>query len=281
MNKHTKPWPDGQGATPDVYDELISPAPGLLDSILEPLAKPRRCDRDRTVLPFATVVLTPDGSPIRSVLTGRRIMVTGFYRSRKAGRVLPYEGMNELALLKHCEVDTKVVDFRSQPLRFEFTIDGSKRIYIADCVRLLDDGTVEVLEAKGSLRRLLAPDYARKLDVVRAVCKKLGWRFSALHRRHLFEPPHVFANIDEIQSRSTTWFDQVEALRAIELIEAAGGETTLGRLADALDSGPRGLAIAQAMMVRRVLDIDITSPLSAQSRVTLVTSRSVGKGAGQ
>lgn len=281
MNKHTKAWSSGQRTAQTIYHELISPNPGLLDSILQPLAKPRQDDRDRPVLPFATVVLTPDGAPIRSVLTGRRVMVTGFYSSHKAGRALPYEGMNELAFLKHCEVDTKVVDFRSQPLRFEFCLDGAKRIYIADCVRLLDDGTIEVVEVKSSLRRLLAPDYAQKLDAVRSACDKLNWRFRAVHRHHLFEPPHVFANVEQIQSRRTVWFDPVDAHRAIELIEECAGETTLGRLASALGDGPRGLAIAQAMMVRRLVDIDIASPLGPTSRVTAVEQRRFLREAGQ
>ncbi|MDG2527598.1 TnsA endonuclease N-terminal domain-containing protein [Caulobacter endophyticus] len=273
MNIHTTDWQNGQSPGQTIHDELKSSQPSLLDALLAPLSKPGRDTNSRPLLPSATVVLAPDGSAIRSVLTGRRVMVTGFYNSRKAGRALPYEGMNELALLKHCEVDTTVVDYRSQPFRFEFVIDGAKRIYIADCVRLLDDGTVEVLEAKGRLRQLLSPDYAEKLDAVRDACTKLGWRLRVLSQKQLFEPHQVYANVDQIQSRRMVRFDQVDAYRALEHIEQEGGQTTLGRLAGVIGAGPRGLAISQAMMVRRLVKIDLSSRLSAESCVSLITHR--------
>lgn len=272
MNMQITGWPHGRPPQNVRADELRSPGPGLLDAILEPLTKPRAEGDSRPVLPLATVVMTPDGSPIRSVLTGRRVMVTGFYISRKAGRALPYEGMNELALLKRSEVDTNVIDYRSQPFRFEFVINGAKRIYIADCVRLLDDGTVEVVEVKGRLRQLASPEYAEKLAAVRDVCEGLGWRFRVLSRQQLFEPHIVYANIDLIQSRRMVQFDQVHAYQAVELLEQGGGETTLGDLAEALGGEPKGLAIALAMMVRRLVAIDLTSLLTAGSRVTAVTS---------
>ncbi|WP_312163588.1 TnsA endonuclease N-terminal domain-containing protein [Phenylobacterium sp.] len=271
MNTHTTNH--SQRSRPAPIDERRSPAPSLLDAILSPLAKPAKHSESGTFLTAATVVLTPDGSPIRSVLTGRRIMVTGFYTSRKAGCAMPYEGMNELALLKHCEVDTSVIDYRSQPFRFEFVIDGVKRTYIADCTRLMDDGTIEVLEAKASSKYLRDPKYAEKLKAVESTCNKLGWRFRAVTRNHLFEPRPVFANVDLIQSRRFVRIDEADAYRTVEFIEGEGGETTLGRLSEVLGRGPGGFAIAQAMMVRRLITLDLRAPLSAMSLVTLVNGR--------
>jgi len=279
MNKPITNWPDGQDPKSSSIDELRSPPPSLLDAILAPLTKPGRQTQGRTILPSATVVMTPDGSPIRSVITGRRVMVTGFYSSRKAGRALPYEGMNEQALLKRCEVETAVVDYRSQPFRFELVIDGAKRIYIADCVRLLSDGSVEVLEVKGRLKQLSPPEYVEKLNLVREICERLGWQFRILSHRHLYEPEVVYANIDLIQSRRTVRFDQIQAYRALEVIEREGGAAPLGRVADAIATRPLGMAIAQAMMVRRLLSIDLTRPLNADSKVTAVPrSRTIGGG---
>lgn len=269
MNIHLTDRPNGQQIDPFHPGVLRSPAPKLLEAILERVAKP---GVGEVHLPWAVLVMTPDGSPIRSVLTGRRVMVTGFYTSRKAGLALPYEGMNELALLKHCEVDTVVVDYRSQPFRFEFVLNGAKRIYIADCVRLLDDGTVEVVEAKGDLKQLQAPHYAEKLDAVRAACEHLGWRFRVLSRRQLFEPHVVYANVDLIQSRRMVHFDDAHAYRAVAFVEEEGGATTLGRLSEALGGEPRGLAMAQAMMVRRLIAIDLSKPLTSDSRVIAASS---------
>ncbi len=274
MNKHTMGWPAGQRHVLP-HGDLQSPPLDIAGAILERLAKPRKDAASRPILPSATVVLTPDGAPIRSVLTGRRVMVTGFYNSRKAGRALPYEGMNELALLKRSEVDTQVVDYRSQPFRFEFVLDGAKRIYIADCVRLLEDRSIEVIEVKGDPRQLQAPAYAEKLDAVRDACSKLDWRFRVLTRKQLFEPKVSYANIDQIQSRRMVRFDQSQAYRAVDFLDQRGGKTTLGSLAETLGKGPLGIAIAQAMMVSRLIEIDLNVPLSAESQVQLVAQRPV------
>jgi hypothetical protein len=102
----------------------------------------------------ATLVTTRCGAPIRTIITGRRVITTGVYASRKAGRPLPYESMNERAFFLHCEVDTEVVDYHAQPFRLEFVIRGRKRAYIADCVRLMADGAIEVVEIKSDPRAL-------------------------------------------------------------------------------------------------------------------------------
>lgn len=250
-------------------DELKSRPPGIIDRIQQDLAKPAG-DRGCLLSSSAMVVMTVDGGPIRTVITGRRVIPTGVYSSRKAGRALPFESMNEQTLMKHSEVDTHVVDYRSQPFRFEFVIDGAKRIYIADCARLLDDGTVEVVEVKGDRTRLDDPDYAQKIEGVREICEKLGWRFRLVTRRQLHTPEILLANVESVQFHRNVSFDQAAVYSAAELVDSQGGEAELGTLADRLANGPRGMAIAQALMVARVISIDLTTRLSPSSRVTLI-----------
>lgn len=270
MNTHTTNRP-AKVQSHAILGDLRSPLPSLLDTVLERIKKPGDDTGKLSTLPSATIVMTPDFTAIRSIVTGRRVMVTGFYNSRKAGRALPYEGMNELALLKCSEVDPRVVDYRSQPFRFEFVIRGLKRVYIADCVRLLADGTVEVIEVKGDARQLAVHGYAEKLQAVLEVCEGLGWRFRTITQKQLFKPAHVFANVNEIQSRRMVRFSQVEAYRAVEALEQVGGEATLGYLVEMLGNTPRDLAITKAMMVQRLIAIDISVPLSASSQVSLVS----------
>lgn len=268
MTEHTN-REQGAGAGRRIAsDELKSSPPGIIDRIQQDLAKP--AGEGGLVMSAATVVMTADDTPIRTILTGRRVIVTGFYSSRKAGRALPFEGMNEQTLMKHSEVDTRVVDYRSQPFRFEFVVDGAKRIYIADCARLLDDGGVEIVEVKGERTRLDDPDYAMKIEGVREICEKLGWRFRLVTRQQLHNPGTLLANIESIQLHRNASFDQASVYTAAELVDREGGEAELGVLADRLAGGPRGMAIAQALMVARVISIDLTAPLSANSRVTLV-----------
>lgn len=66
-----------------------------LDHALESYAHESACALSwENLSATATLVATRDGSPIRSIITGRRRVTTGSYASRKAGRGLPYESMS-------------------------------------------------------------------------------------------------------------------------------------------------------------------------------------------
>jgi hypothetical protein len=243
----------------------------LRDVIHASLKKPGRGFAGSIESASAVLVVTPDGASLRNILTGRRFTPSGFYESQKAGRAMPFESMNEAALLKYCEVDTRVVDYLSQPFRFEFVMCGKKRIYLADCARLLDDGTVEVVEAKGDRSSIGDLDYVQKLDCVRDLCLELGWRFKVITRKRLLEPAPVHANVEFIQSRRHVPVETLRGHRAIERILHDDGRSTLGRLAEIWTSWQSGLAAIQSMMVRRRLAIDVTRPISRDSYASLIS----------
>lgn len=220
----------------------------------------------------ATLVITPKGQPIRTIITGRRRITTGAYASRKAGRAFPFEGMNERAFLMHSEVDTAVVDYRAQPFRFEFVLDGEKRTYIADAVRLLDSGVVEVVEIKNDRRFQKDPDYALKLDCVAEVCRQIGWCFRVMYREALFEPRIIFDNVQDIQSWRLASYGETDVYRVLDRLEAYGSQA-LGSLADLICGRPVGMAKLKAMMVGRIVRIDLSERLSIDSEVVAVTSQ--------
>lgn len=244
--------------------------PTVRDIVHLSLGKPAEPLSWRALSAVGRIVLTPDDRPIRGIVTGRRRMTTGFYPSTKSGRIQHYEGMNEQALLMHCEVDTEVVDYRAQPFRFEFVLDGINRIYIADCARLLANGKIEVVEAKSDRRALKDPDYAAKLTCVRDICSRLGWTFRVALAEELFKPRWAYEDVVEIQSRRQVRFDQSHSFLALDLIARQSGSIPLGKLAEALAERRIGTAITMAMMVARLVKIDRTSPLSADSEVGLV-----------
>lgn len=218
------------------------------------------------------VVLTPDGKPIRSILTGRKLRTTGSYASRKSGCGQVYESMVERAFFLECEVDTDVVDYRAQPFRIEVVIDGRLRTYIADCVRLMADGSIEVVEIKGSARQLVDPDYVTKLSAVRSVCAAAGWSFRVITSDQIMRPPVRYRNIEEIQLSKHVRYGTKEIYVAHRAIEEFDGIGRLGAVADAVHAGPIGRQIVMAMMVGRVVSIDLDPPLSAASEVTLICS---------
>jgi hypothetical protein len=220
------------------------------------------------------IVVTPDEQPIRTIITGRRRLVTGSYASRKAGRAFPFECMNEQAFFMHSEVDTDVVDYRAQPFRFELVIDGKKRVYIADCVRLLSNGSVEVIEVKSDRRALRDPDYALKLERVGQICDALDWSFRIVLAEELFSPKVRHENVVEVQSQRTVSYGASDVYTALDALRRAGGMMALGKLAEALGGRQRGTAVAHAMMVGRLVATDLMAPLSPDSIVVPVSCAS-------
>lgn len=225
----------------------------------------------KTTDAIGRLVVTPDGRPIRTAVTGRRVIVTGSYSSAKTKRTHPHESMHELAFLHESEVDVEVVDYRAQPFRFEYVGEQGTRTYIADCCRVLSSGEVEVVEIKADQRSLRDPDYAEKLEMVALMCDQIGWRFRTVTKAQLLEPPARRANIQLVQSRRMVGFGAQHVYAAASVIERAHGEATLGDVSKALGDPRIGCAVAMAMMVARILEIDLVAPISGRSKVTLVS----------
>lgn len=218
----------------------------------------------------ATLVTTPCGAPIRTIVTGRRVITTGVYASRKAGRPQPYESMNERAFFMHCEVDTEVLDYRAQPFRLEFVIAGRKRTYIVDCVRLMVDGGIEVVEVKADARALQDQDYAEKLQAVRAICEQVGWRFRLVFKKALTEPAAFHRNVTDVQSWRMTEYTNADVFWVVEFLRRRGG-AALGDLVERFGSRALGFAKLKAMMVGRIVHLDLTQQIGNATRVALVS----------
>lgn len=250
-----------------------TPAASLLDKTIEAAAvSASDASLWQNLLAAATLVVTPNGGPIRTIITGRRRITTGSYASVKAGRPLPFESMNERAFLMHSEVDTSVVDYRAQPFRLELIIDGAKRAYIPDGLRLLDTGELEVLEIKQDRRSLSDPDYALKLECISRICEQVGWRFRIIYADALFQPKHRHTNIVDVQSWRLTDYGCSDVFRVVARLDAVKVDA-LGALSELLGGRPAGEAKLKAMMVNRVVRIDLAEPLNPASPVQLVGTR--------
>ena len=223
----------------------------------------------------ATLVATPCGAPIRTIVTGRRVITTGVYASRKAGRPQPYESMNERAFFMHCEVDTEVLDYRAQPFRLEFALEGRKRTYIVDCVRLMADGGIEVVEVKSDPQALRDHDYAEKLDAVRTICEQVGWRFRLVFKKALLEPAAFHRNVLDVQSWRMTEYTSADVFWIVEALRQTSG-TVLGDLVEHFGARALGLAKLKAMMVGRIVKIDLTQQIGDTTQVALVAGATGG-----
>lgn len=255
-----------------LHDGFRLPTPEM-QSELDKALLASATSRDRlsweSLTAIATMVLPVSGGSIRTIVTGRRVITTGVYASRKTGRAHPYESKNERAFFMNCEVDTDIVEYRAQPFRLEFVIDGKKRIYIADAVRLQANSIVEVVEIKKDQRQLKDPDYYLKLQAVRAICDQKGWQFRILFQHDLCEPILRFQNIEDIQSWAFTDYGSSDVFKAVQYL-SIHKRASLGDLADRLGSQPVGIAKLKAMMVGRIVRLDLDSKLDEDSLVTLV-----------
>ncbi|WP_157223660.1 TnsA endonuclease N-terminal domain-containing protein [Caulobacter sp. AP07] len=271
MNKTTSAAAAAGAYTNTFAFDPASPPPGghpsLRRTMLAGLRRPADPDSWAAISSFARLVTTPDGKPIRSIITGRRCIVTGSYASRKARRALVHESMNERALFVHSEVDTEIIDYQSQPLRLEFVLDGRRRTYIADCLRQKFDGSLELVEVKHDQRALRDPDYALKIQAVAKVCQALQWSFRVVHGAPLRAKSTFNTNVGIVQQYRFVKFGAREIHLAGEALAQAGGEIAFGRLAEILGERRIGRAQICAMMVGRIVRIDLQSALNDNSVV--------------
>ncbi|WP_313008951.1 TnsA endonuclease N-terminal domain-containing protein [Brevundimonas vesicularis] len=178
--------------------------------------------------------------------------------------------MSERAFFMHCEVDTDVINYRAQPFRLEFVLDGRKRTYIADCVRVLASGGVELVEIKSDPSSVHDPDYREKLEAVRAICSQVGWRFRLIFNKALTEPAAFHRNVVEVQSRRMAEYSDTDVFRVVEALGRQPG-ATLGDVAQDLGSRDEGLAKLKAMMVGRIVRLDLTEEIGDATPVCLVS----------
>lgn len=248
-------------------EKRTSPTISLAGAIRGALVRPSPGPNGSALQAAGRLVMTEDGRPIRSIVTGRRHIITGSYASRKSGRAQVFESMNEHAHFMHCEVDHRVADYRAQPFRLEMVLEGRKRIYIADCVRLTAAGAVEVVEVKGDPRSLRDPDYAAKLERVRQLCELLGWSFLTLTRQQIVEPRVRHRNVELIQQQRMTRFDERHIYEVQNHLARCGGSAELDDLAGRLGHLAVGRSIIGAMMVARIIAIDLAAKLGPSSLV--------------
>lgn len=244
--------------------------PKTVEEAISQLGGPKARDSWEAINSIGTLVVTPDGRPIRSVVTGRRVQITGSYASHKARRTQPFESMYERALFQESEVNVDVLDYRAQPFRFEFLLDGRPAAYIADCFRVMANASPEVVEVKADYRHLRDPAYAEKLRLVGEMCRRLGWRFRTITKEQLLEPKVRRANIELIQSKASTTFSTTDVYAVTDLLDSARGPVRLGEVCRALGDTRVGMSRTMAMMVARVLRIDLLRPLSTDSLVCSV-----------
>jgi hypothetical protein len=216
------------------------------------------------------MIRADDGGALRT-FNGGLAHENGWYTSRKAGRVLHWQGAAQYDFLTRAEVEFGVVRVASESVRFEFTRRGKKQIYTIDVELVAPDGTVTLIEIKRDQRDLADPEYRAKLTAVHEICDEHGIRFKVILRHQIWDSLVHRRNVMLFCSRRfvTILPEHLERLEAHE--RQVGTDATFGSTAKAIAPNcPRtGEALIQALTVARRIEIDLTCSLLDTTPVTI------------
>jgi hypothetical protein len=221
---------------------------------------------DAGILGFpATLIEREDARPIRPVTTGRQRKPVGAYYSLKLGRSVPWESRNELHAIYMAEVSTDVVSYRVQPHRVELFIRGIRHLYTPDREDTLPGGGKLIVEIKEDFKAARDPHYTEKLEYARVFYGALGLGFLILNRAEIEAQPR-FKVLELIQSFRRTVVTTQDILVIHDLFRTREA-LPLSEVTRTFENEMLGFAKLSAMMVRRIVAIDLTQPLRPTSLV--------------
>jgi hypothetical protein len=188
----------------------------------------------------------------------------------KVGRTQHYESLHQLALIERCETDPNVVHYQSEARRFEFILRRKER-YTSDVDILDADGRLAVVEVKGDDADLRDPEYRLKLAGVAEICRRVGHEFRITFGSEIFENSRHRFNVRLASSMRRTAISSSQK-RLVESLRSKGDDMRLGEFAELMAPGNfvQGRAITFAMLVRRIVSLDLTQPLIDEMPVSFI-----------
>lgn len=216
------------------------------------------------------IVRDKDGGALRT-FNGGLTHETGWLASRKARRLLHWEGIAQRDFLLRAEVEFSVVSIMSEAVRFEFNGPNGKERYTADVELIGSDGTRTIVEVKRDKRDLADPAYRAKLTRVRDICEENRMQFRVVFRDDIWVNIVHRRNATLFASRAFTTIRPEHLDRLHNHCEMRGPKTSFGELADAIEPVNRryGEAVVQALTVARRIEIDLTRPIFDVTEITM------------
>jgi hypothetical protein len=212
------------------------------------------------------IVRASDGDQLRGQITGTKMIRTVAYPSKKMHRARYAEAATEIERLAEEEVRVDVVKAIAQPLRIEAFIGGEWVMHIPDFSNLLASGDRVLIDAKRSWSDFRKPLGMKQTFLGQLAADALGYRYEKIVLKAVSDRVRR-DNIDEIQaSRFVHVPDQLVARAALIVSK---GSISLGNLADLLHP-INGRSMVYALMVRRVVEIDLEARLTRRSECIAV-----------
>lgn len=251
------------------HNGLANPQPTTTQSSV--VAAGKRYLRDPAPGPAnVQIVRDKDGGALRTFYGGLT-HENGWFASRKARRLLHWQGVAQRDFLLRAEVEFSVVSMMSEPVRFEFTGPNGKESYTADVELLGSDGTRTIVEVKRDKRDLADPTYSAKLARVREICEENRMRFRVVLRDEIWVSIVHRRNVTLFANRAFTTIRPEHLDRLDNHRELRGQKTSFGALANVIDPVNRryGEAVVQALTVARRIEIDLTRPIFDVTEITI------------
>lgn len=237
-------------------------------------------DGDRLVA-MAHFYEAPHGGSLRT-FHGRQDHENGWWPAFKRRRNQHWQGqgMAQHDALVMLEADRSKLWAQSEAGRLEFHYKGRWRKHTMDLLVQPESGPPEPWEVKRDLDDLADEDYR---DTLAGACE-IWRRCGRVMRIHLagetFRNRNHRRNATLVADRRFARVGPEHLGRLARLAMRSGPETTWGALAEALepDFPPGGMAVAQALVVRRRLAVDLGERLDEDAPVAILTrSREGGR----
>jgi hypothetical protein len=214
------------------------------------------------------------GAPIRTIVERAHGKPAGMCVWLKSGCALPWE-IDENHFMWISEFDFRLHSFIVQPFRMEFWFENGDMIAYFPNIERTIDGVLEIVEIKKTESEIVGdPYYKLKLKLARKACLEKGWTFRIVTADEHILPGHLLDNVQLVQHDRLTRVTSEDHLRLDEAFEQARGKLTYGETVAALSGRDdpwdrEGEAKLHALIVRRVVCVDLTRRLTQTSSVVL------------
>ncbi len=212
------------------------------------------------------IVRSTDGDQLRTQITGTKTIRTVTYVSKRFRRARYVEAATEIGRVPQQEVEVHFADAIPQYCRIEADIGDEHCAHIIDFAELYADGRCALIDAKREWSDFRKPAGVKQMLLGEIGALACGFGYERIVLKSLGSDQRL-ANIDEVQASR---FVPVPAhLVARAAMAVTQGPISLGNLSDILHP-VLGRKMAYALMVRRIVDIDLESKLTDRSECRAV-----------
>jgi hypothetical protein len=206
----------------------------------------RKGETDHDQPPLGRIIGFSHGGATRPVITRGGLHLRFLIPSTKTGRSQIGEGRAEELLAMTCEVDGRVLSYRTHPCEIAIAISRKHFSYRPDMLVVWRDGTIEVIEVKRTAADL-TDDLREKLPLVKEFLRRCDIEFSVRYldeiRGSKFRPRNV-ANL--FSRRAMRLTPEQEALA--QFVRTRGELVAWHALANLMD--PTNALIGNAIVER-------------------------------